>query len=164
MRSELGMECRKLFRKMMAEQFPDYQQDKGQTVPNGWYVWTSQQSGNIWLYILLVIHHSRDQFALEAAWDFDGRLPAPWYGKPVEILTHPILFRPSWLWSEKSYWWSLVLRPKEYEQSRFYYEEDPIERCLPLVAPAVRDAAEKLKDFVVPTFEKITEKHGQKLI
>ena len=91
----------------------------------------------------------------------DGRLPAPWYGRPVDVLARPIVFRPAWLWSEKSYWWPLVLRPEEYERSRFYYAEDQIEQCLPLVAPAVSDTAKKLKDHLIPLFEKVIEKHGK---
>jgi hypothetical protein len=164
MRSDLGKECRKLFRKMMASEFPDYREDKGQIVPQGWYVWTSQHPANIWFHILLVIHHSRDQFTIEAAWDLGGRLPGPAYGRLVEVLERPLLFRPSWLWSGKDYWWPLVLRPEEYERSRFYYEEDSIERCLPLVAPAVWDAAEKLKDHVVPVFEEIVQRNGKKSV
>jgi hypothetical protein len=160
MRSELGKECRKLFRKMMSSQFPEYREDKGQTGPQGRYVWTRQHPSGIWFHVLLLIHHSRDQFTIEAAWDLDSKLPAPAYGELGGILEQPFLFRPNWLWSGKDYWWLLVLRPEEYERSRFYYEEDPIERCLQLVAPAVWDASEKLKDHVVPLFEKIAQKRG----
>jgi hypothetical protein len=161
MRSALGKELRKLFRKMMAVEFRDYREDKGQIVPQGWYVWTLQHPGNISFHILLVIHHSRDQFTIETAWALGGKLPAPAYGELGGILEQPFLFRPNWLWSGKDYWSPLVLRPEEYERSRFYYEEDPIEQCLPLVAPAVVDASQKLKQYVLPIFEKIAQKHGK---
>ena len=158
MRSELGKECRKLFREMMVTEFPEYREDKGQIVPHGRTVWTRQHSSGLWFHILLLIHHSWDQFTIETAWDFDGKLPG--LSSPDDVLVRPLLFRPNWLWSRKDYWWPLVLQPEEYERSRLGYIEDPIERCLPLVAPAVSDAAKKLKEHLIPVFEKIAEKHG----
>jgi hypothetical protein len=160
MRGELGKECRKLFRKMMATEFPEYREDKGQIVPQGRYVWTRQHASGIWVHILLVNHPTRDEFTLEAAWDLDGILPGPAYGKPVEILVRPLLFRVNWLWSGKDYWWPLVLRPEEFE-SAILYRNDPIEQCLPLVAPSVADAAQKIKDYVLPAFQKIAQTHGK---
>jgi hypothetical protein len=72
-----------------------------------------------------------------------------------------MLFRPNFLWSGKDYWWPLVLRPEEFERV-ILYRDDPIEQCLPLVAPAVADAAQKLRDYVVPVFEKVVQLHGKK--
>lgn len=160
MRSELGKECRKQFRKMIATGFPEYREDKEQIVPQGRYVWTHQHVSAIWFHILLIIHHTRDEFTLEAAWDLDGKLPGPAYGKPVELLAHPLLFRVNWLWSGRDYWWPLVLRPEEFE-SAILYGNDPIEQCLPLVAPAVAEAAQKLREYVLPAFQKIVQIHGK---
>jgi hypothetical protein len=159
MRSELGKECRKLFRKMMATELSEYREDRGQIVPQGRYVWTRQHASGIWFHILHVNHSTRDEFTLEAAWDLDGKLPGPAYGKSVEIFVRPLLFRVNWLWSGKDYWWPLMLRPKELETA-ILYEKDPVEQCLPLVAPAVADAAQKLKEHLVPVFEKVLQKHG----
>jgi hypothetical protein len=85
MRSELGKECRKLFRKMMAAQFPEYHEDKGQIVPQGWYVWTYPNSTGLFFYIILVTHHSRDEFTTEGGWSFDGKL-LPHLSSQSEIL------------------------------------------------------------------------------
>ena len=163
MRSELGKECRRLFRKMMSTQFPEYREDRGQAVPQGWYVWTHQHPSGIWLHILLVVDSTRDTFTIEAAWDLNGKLPGPFYGKPIEVSECPILFRINFLWCGKDYWWPLVLRPAELETA-ILYEKDPIEKCLPLVAPAVWDAGEKLKEHLVPVFEKIIQMHGGKAV
>jgi hypothetical protein len=160
MRSELGKECRKLFRKMMATEFPEYQEDKGQIVPPGWYVWSRQHPSRLWFYILVVIHPTRDQFTNEAAWGFSGTLPRTESAGRRQILEQPQLFRPNYLWSGKDYWWSLFPDPERPRTIRESLIDDPIEQCLPLVAPAVSDAAKKLKEHLIPVFEKIAEKHG----
>ena len=156
MRSGLGKECRKLFRKMMATQFPEYQEDKGQIVPQDWYVWTRQNPSGVWLQIRLVIHNSRDQFTIETGWGFQGQLPQVLYPSITDIFDKPCIFRMNRLWSGKDYWWPLVLHPEEFERA-ILYRDDPIEQCLPLVAPAVWDAAEKLKDHLIPVFDKIIQ-------
>jgi hypothetical protein len=43
----------------------------------------------------------------------------------------------------------------------FVRKNDPVEQCLPVVAPAVSDAAQRLKEHLIPVFEKIVEKHGK---
>ena len=161
MRSELGKECRKLFRKMMALQFPEYQEDKGQIVPQGRYVWTRQHPSGIWLHILLIINSKYDKFTIEAAWDFDGKLPGSLPGVD-DSFDRPRLFRVNFIWSGKDYWWPLVLDPEEFERA-ILYKDDPIEQCIPLVSPAVWDAAEKLKDHLIPVFEKIVQIRGKNL-
>jgi len=162
MRSELRKETRKLFRKMMATVFPEYHEDKGQIVPQGRYVWTHQHPSGIWLHILLINSSKYDKFTIEAAWDFDGKLPGSLPGVD-DIFDRPRLFRVNFIWSGKDYWWPLVLRPEEYECA-LLYKDDPIEQCLPLVAPAVWDAGEKLKDHLIPVFEKIVQMHGEKQV
>lgn len=159
MRSELGKECRKLFRKMMAAEFPEYQEDKGQVVPQGWYILTYQSSTGLFFHIALVIHHSRDEFTTEGAWSFDGKI-LPRLSSVSEVLSSPAHIRVARLWADDGYWWPLVLRPQEYERA-ILYKDDPIEKCLPLVAPAVSDAAKKLKEYLIPVFEKVIEKHGK---
>lgn len=156
MRSALGKECRNLFRKMMAAEFPDYREDKGQIVPQGWCVWTRPFSKKMFFHIMLVLHHSRDQFTTEGGWSFDGKL-LPRLSSVSEIFSSPAHVRVGKLWFGKDYWWSLVLRPEEYERA-LLYNDDPIEKCLPLVAPAVADAANKLKEHLVPVFEKVVQK------
>ena len=146
---------------MMETVFPEYPEDKCQKIPIGTYVWTRQHSSGIWFHILFVIDQSRDQFTTEAAWGFDGKLPRAEYNTGPEVIEKPQLFRPNFLWSGKDYWWPLVLRPEEYERA-LLYKDDPIEQCLPLVAPAVWNAGEKLKDHLMPVFEKVVEKHGKK--
>lgn len=66
------------------------------------------------------------------------------------------------LWTEygEDPWWTLGLRPEEYEGGLSYYAPDPIESCLLLVAPAVQDAEDKLKHYAVPLFEEIVRRHG----
>jgi hypothetical protein len=161
MRSELGKECRTLFRKMMAKEFPEYQEDKGQIVPPGRYVWTRQHPSSLWFHILLIINPNYDKFTIGAAWSFDGKLPGSLPGVD-DILDRPRLFRVNFIWSGKDYWWPLVLRPEEFDRV-ILYKDDPIEQCPPLVAPAVSNAAEKLKNHLIPVFEKVIEKHGAKL-
>jgi hypothetical protein len=158
MRSELGKECRKLFRKMMATEFPKYQEDKGQIAPQGWYAWTYRHSDDLFFHILLVIHETRDQFTIEGEWGHDGKL-LDCLSDVHDILSAPSYVRVAELWSDEEYWWLLVLRPEEYDRA-FTYGDDPIEECLPLVAPAVADAAKKLKEHLIPVFEKVAEKHG----
>lgn len=161
MRSALGKECRKLFRKMMTTEFSEYHEDKGQIIPPGKYVWACQHQSGIWLYIIFMIDPKKDTFTTEAAWSFDGKLPRFSYAGADEIYQQPVSFRVNFLWNEKDYWWPLVLRPEEYERSVFRYKEDPIEECLPLVAAAIWDAAEKLKEHLVPVFEKVVQKYGK---
>jgi hypothetical protein len=58
---------------MMAAEFPEYHEDKGQVVPPGRYVWTRQHSLGVWFHILFVIHPTADEFTVEGAWSFDGK-------------------------------------------------------------------------------------------
>ncbi|HEY2082422.1 MAG TPA: hypothetical protein VGI88_06515, partial [Verrucomicrobiae bacterium] len=159
MRSPLGKECRKLFLKMMAVEFPDYKQDKTQVNPSGWYAWKHEHQSGLFFWIFLVIHNSSDQFTTEAGWSFDANTP-PWEmigrNEMEKILSKPLAFRTCRLWCEGNwgFWWKLVLRPEEHERAIFY-KDDPVEQCLPLVAPAVWDAGEKLKEHVIPVFEKV---------
>jgi hypothetical protein len=109
-------------------------------------------------HVELVVHHSRDEFTVEGAWSFDGKI-LPCLSSIDEVFSSPAHIRLGELWAAKDYWWRLVLRPAEYDRAIFY-KDDPIEQCLPLVAPAVLDAAKKLKEHLVPVFEKVAEKHG----
>jgi hypothetical protein len=160
MRSELGKELRKLFRKMMTTEFPEYREDKGQTIPQGTYVWTHRHTSGIWLHILFAIHPMFDKFTIESAWGFDGKLPPVSYDGSDGIFDRPVWFRINFSWSGKDYWWLLVLRPEEHERF-LLYKDDPIDQCLPLVAPAVADAARKLKEHWVPATDKIVQLHGK---
>jgi hypothetical protein len=166
MRSPLGKECRKLFSKMMAVEFPDFKADKTQVMPQGWYAWKHQHSSGLFLWIFLVIRDNRDEFTTEGGWGLDTNRP-PWTSigrKDMErILSKPLAFRTCWLWSESNwdFWWKFVLHPEEYERA-ILYKDDPVEQCQPLVAPAVWDAGEKLKDHLIPVFEKVIQKHGRK--
>jgi hypothetical protein len=101
-------------------------------------------------------------FTTEVAWDLDGKLPRMRLVRDEmhEIFQQPVLFRSSSFWNRKDYWWLLVLRPEEHERV-ILYKDDPIEQCLPLVAPAVADAAQKIKDYVLPAFHKILQMHGK---
>lgn len=142
----------------MATQFPEFREDKDQIVPPGRYVWTWQHPSGIWFHLLLVVHWSSDKFTLEGAWDFQKRLPGPARVGMGGVIDDPQLFRPNFLWSGKDYWWPLVLHPEEFEKP-YLYNDDPIEECLPLVAPAVWDAADKIKEHILPAFERIVQKH-----
>jgi hypothetical protein len=143
---------------MMAGEFSEYQEDKGQIVPQGWNVWTCPFSTSLFFHIMLVTHHSRDEFTTEGGWSFDGKL-LPRLSNVSDILLGPSHVRVGKLWAGKDYWWPLVLRPEEFERA-LLYKDDPIEQCLPLVAPAVADAAKKLKEHLVPVFEQVVQKHG----
>src|SRR5450756_677794 len=160
MRSALGKECRKLFRKLMAVEFPDYKEDKSQVVPQGWYVWTQKHSSGLFCHITLVLHNSRDSFIFEAGWSKTGQLQ-PTSGKRDKFLIEPMHIRlpDFWFFYGIEPWWSLVLHPEEYERALLYMD-DPIEDCLPLVAPAMWEAGEKVKEFVMPAFEEIVRRHG----
>jgi hypothetical protein len=163
MRSELGNECRKHFRKMVKMEFPEFREDKGQILPPGRYVWTRQDPSGIWFHILFVLHHSKDKFTTEVGWDFDGKLTRHRLvrNEMHEIFEEPLSFRSSAFWSRIDYWWLLVLRPEEHERV-ILYKDDPVEQCLPLVAPAVVDAVAKIKEHVLPYFERIIQMHGKK--
>jgi hypothetical protein len=145
----------------MKKEFPEYHEDKGQIVPAGRYVWTLRHPENIWFHILHIIHPTRDEFTVEAGWDFDGKLPRFTNQGLDKIADAPRLFRMNFLWSGKDYWWPLVLRPEAFERA-LLYKDDPIEMCLPLVAPAVADAAKKLEEHLKPIFEKIAQRHGNR--
>jgi hypothetical protein len=110
---------------------------------------------------VLIIHPTADKFTIDAAWDFDGKLPAILYGGAEGILERPLVFRMNFIWSGKDYWWPLVLRPEEFERV-ILYKDDPFEQCLPLVAPAVADAGQKIKEYTLPVFEKVAQLHGKK--
>jgi hypothetical protein len=160
MRSALGKECRKLFRKLMAVEFPDYKEDKGQIVPQGWYVWTHKHSSGLYFHLSLVLHHSEDMFILEAGWSKTGQLE-PTLGEKDKFLEKPTHIRLPDFWGYNGLepWWVLVLRPEEHDRA-LLYKDDPIEDCLPLVAPAIWEAGEKVKEFVIPAFEEIARRHG----
>jgi hypothetical protein len=158
MRSPLGKECRKLFRKMMAVQFPEYREDRAQAVPQGWYVWTHQHPAKLFFHINLVIHSTRDAFTTEVGWSFDGKLPYS-LTDVSEVFSAPALVRLGEIWSGQEYWWPLVLRPEEFENAILYWD-DPIEECLPLAPPAVWEAGEKLRDHFVPIVKQVVQKHG----
>jgi hypothetical protein len=150
MRSELGKECRKLFRKMMAVEFPEYHEDKGQIVPPGWYVWTRQHTSKLWLHILLVVHPTSDEFTTEAAWSHDGKTKGYTVQQPEKFMSEANRVRVSRLWCGRDDWWLVFVR-----------KNDPVEQCLPVVASTVWDAGEKLKEHLVPAFEQIVQKHGK---
>ena len=164
MRSPLGKECRKLFRKMMSVEFPDYKEDKTQVMRQGMCAWRCDHPSGLFFWIFLVLHSKNDQFTTEVGWSFDTKLPPSEVIGRKEIntvLEKPIAFRNCCLWYESNwgFWWKLVLRPEEHEHA-ILYRDDPIEECLPLVAPAVWDAGEKIKEHVVPLFDRIIQKHG----
>jgi hypothetical protein len=162
MRSPLGKECRKLFRKLMAVKFPQYREDKGQIVPQGWYVWTYCHPSKLCFHITFVIAPRRDAFIAEVGWSKTGK---PGYTLTTEgkqgMLEKPGNLRLPRLWKYNGTepWWNLVLRPEEFERA-ILYEHDPIEQCLPLVAPAIWDMGEKIKEYAVPVFEEIVRRHG----
>jgi hypothetical protein len=179
MRSQLGSECRKLFRNMMASEFPEYRADKSQAVPQGWYVWTCQHSSGIFFHIMLVIRESWDKFTVEGGWSLDGKLQytsnsgdrAVLLGSPSNFLVPNLLsindrtnllsqsghFTSEALIHGGELVWSIVLRPTEYERS-VYYPEDPIEDCIPLVGPAVQEAGMFLKKYLIPFFAEVIER------
>jgi hypothetical protein len=164
MRKELSKETRKLFRAMMTKEFPDYQEDKKQAVPQGWYVWSRRHPSGLFLHILLVTDSMGDNFTTEAAWDFDGKMPSSLSGggNPEEILASgPQHFRTWWLWNDGQMdsWWEFVLHPGEDHD---FLNPDPIEKCLPLVAPAVEDAGNKLREHLLPIFERLVQRYGKK--
>ena len=159
MRRQLGNECRKAFRQMMRTHFPAYNEDRSLVQPPGTYMWSRQDASGIWFYISLVIHPTHDEFTVEAAWNFEHKNSKPIYDiKEDYIIRQPELFRPNHLWSGKDYWWCFVLRPQEYAKV-ILYKDDPIEQCLPLVAPAAEDAAVKLKKHLIPLFERVVQLH-----
>src|SRR5215472_517062 len=103
MRSQLGKECRNLFRKIMTTEFPEYQADKGQIIPQGWTVWTYPSPTGLFFHITLVTHHSRDQFTNEGAWSFDGKM-LPRLSRVSEVLLSPAHIRVGQLWAGEDYW------------------------------------------------------------
>ena len=133
----------------MAAEFPEYQEDKRQVVPPGWYVWTRQHTSSLWLHILLVVHPTRDQFTAEAAWSHDGKTKGHTVQQQEKFMSEANDIRVSRLWCGRDDWWLVFVR-----------ESDPVEKCLPVVAEKVSDAAEKLKQYLAPVFEKIVLKHG----
>jgi hypothetical protein len=164
MRKELSKETRKSFRAMMTAEFPDYKADKEQIVPLGWYVWSRRHPSGLFFHVLLVIDPTNDNFTTEAAWDFDGKMPSTLHvgGDQQEILASgPLHFRTWWLSNngQMDNWWELVLKPGD-EQS--FLNPDPIDKCLPLVAPAVREAGDKLRDHLLPLFGRLALKYGEK--
>lgn len=159
MRSELGKECRKLFRKMMAMEFPEYQEDKGQIVPQGVYVWTRRSSG-LWLHIFLLLDPTRDKFTVEGGWSKDGKKKSYSIWHLEELMSEPNNIRLAHLWHKSDFWWGLFPDLERPRSIRERLIDDPIEQCLPMVPPAVSDAAKKLKEHLIPVFGKIVEKHG----
>jgi hypothetical protein len=109
---------------------------------------------------MLVISHMHDKFTTESAWSFDGKIPPPSYDGANGIFGRPVSFRINFSWSGRDYWWLLVPRPKEHERV-LLYKDDPVDQCLPLIAPAVADAARKLKEHWVPATDKIVQLHGK---
>ena len=147
---------------MMRREFPEYIEDKSQIVPQGRYVWSCKHTSGVWFHILFVIHPTLDQFTTEVAWGFNGRLPGHKMVRDSmhQIFQDPLGFRSASFWSRTDHWWLLVLRPEEHERV-LLYKDDPVEQCLPLVAPAVADAARKLKEHWVPATERIMQLHGK---
>ena len=146
----------------MTVEFPDYKEDKSQIVPQGWYTWTQSHPSKLFFHITFVIAQRRDAFIAEVGWSKTGkRSPcSSRYGKKG-MLDEPNYVRLPKLWEHNGMepWWNLVLRPEEYELVMFY-KDDPIPDCIPLVAPAIWDLGEKLKEYAIPVFEEIVRKHG----
>ena|ERR1700722_5375516 len=164
MREELEKECRAVFRRMITVEFPDYLEDKAQAVKKNRCIRTWQHPCGVWFHLILMIHPTRDKFTVEAAWDFDGKLgPLQIVAQEEmeEIFERPILFRMNFFWSGKDYWWPLVLCPEELANNIFY-KDDPLEDCFPLVAPAMQDATKKIKEHLLPIFEKIMRLRGHR--
>lgn len=158
MREELERESRKQFRQMMGLKFPEFHEDKDQAVTKHKYVRTWRHPSGIWFHIVLVTHHLRDAFTAEGAWDMNDRLPdfdVVFTDEQERILEQPILFRPGFLWSGHDFWWSLD------PDRAFPFKEETVEDCLPQVAPAIQDVADKLKKHVMPLFEAVVKKHGK---
>jgi hypothetical protein len=142
---------------MVKRCFPDYHEDKGQIVPQGWYVWTRKHSSKLYFHIFLVIDPKRDQFTTEAAWDYDGKISHSLavISTPGEAMAKPTHFRTDILWCTNSFghWWNLLSRPRDF------LNEEPVEDCLPRIKVAVEEAGQKLKEHLVPLFTAIAEKH-----
>jgi hypothetical protein len=165
MRRALEKECRKQFRQMMAVEFPQFREDKAQIVPPERDVWTMNHPSGLFFHILLEIHPARDQFTTSAAWSLNGRIPSarPGCGGREAIYSEPLLFTTCRLWlpadAGEDHWWKLVLRPEEYARDPVY-QPDPVDDCRPLVGPAITEAGEKLKDYLIPAFEEIATREG----
>lgn len=162
MREELAKECRKLFRQMMATHFPEFHEDKEQTDLKHRSVRTQKHPSGVWLHIVLHLHPLHDKFTVEGGWDMSGKLPELeiiWKDEMEKIYDHPTSFRVNLFWTGRDYWWPVFPAPKELEHI-ISHEAAPIEECLPLVAPAVHDAEHRLKEHLLPIFEKIVKKYG----
>ncbi len=151
----------------MNSAFHEYEADKAQLVPQGWYVWTHKHDCGLYFHILLVIHPRRDEFTIEIGWSKSGKLRSSTSLDGREsILLQPLDIRLARLWQEFGFdpWWVLVTRPADYERRVTHlirYEPDPIADCLSLVEHAVQDAGQKLKEYAGPLFEEIVHRHGK---
>jgi hypothetical protein len=162
MREELAKECRRLFRQMMSAEFPEFHEDREQTDAKHRFVRTQKHPSGVWLHIVLHLDPLHDKFTVEGGWDLSGQLPEfdfVWPDEMDRIFAQPILFRVNLFWSGRDYWWPVHPAPSELEHLTAS-KEAPIEECLPLVAPAIHDAAAKMKEYLVPIFDKIVLKYG----
>jgi hypothetical protein len=163
MREELEKECRKLFRQMISADFPEYHEDKEQTDPKHHkYVRTQKHPSGIWLHIVLHLDPLHDKFTVEGGWDYRGRLPELdilWPDEKEKIFEHPILFRLNPFWTGRDYWWPVYPGSRELEHI-IPSPEVPIEECLPLIAPAVHDAGQRIKSHLLPIFEEVIARCG----
>jgi hypothetical protein len=165
MRKEIGKACRGQFRAVMAAEFADFHEDKTQEVPQGWYPWTQKHPSGIFFHIVLVLHPKKDKITIEGGWSLDGKLkPTTTLEGRSVILSRPERFRLPFLWEPTGdeFWWHLVLRPEEYERG-WGYEHDPIQACVPLVAPAIADMGEQIKAHLIPLFDEIVKRHGNSI-
>ena len=115
--------------------------------------------------LFLVISPNSDEFTTEAAWDLDGNMPRSLYALEFgedKVFHDPIHFRTDILWTDSQFghWWTLVANPNKCEETILY--QDPVEDCLPLIDPAIKEAAAKLHEYVLPLFETITLMQARK--
>jgi hypothetical protein len=104
----------------------------------------------LWFHVLLVIHPTRDQFTAEASWGYERKIKGYTVHQQEQFISEANGIRVSRLWCGRDDWWLVFVR-----------QNDPVEKCLPVIAPAVADAAQKLKEHLVPVFEKIIQMHGK---
>ena len=167
MRSPLRRMTVELFRKKMKEQFPLFEPiSKGKESP----MWSLRITARLTFFILLSIPHDYDKFYVEIAWSNDGEFPWDRHSEVVKAELPKCRQRLQYLWSnEDNSPWSIVPELSHEERMKIIMESDddddtplrqpdpPLEEALKRVPPLVEDAVNKVVEYAIPLFKKVTE-------
>lgn len=157
MKAALAERTRKMFRTLMRELHPSFNEVHGLEIPAGCRVYACRSSCTLAMFVALTVSPKSDKFTIEVAWSEKGEYPAKWGGISLpedEPRNGEMRFRLFRLWASDSrddLWWSLEAKHSTGHPS--------INGMLGSVEECVRDAISKIQTYAIPYFRRIASQH-----